>query len=121
MPNDDNPKLDAYLKAEIQAQTPSERLRTKLGYNNYDDPKFNEAYRVAKLKNRSVVLCEWCKLPMVLANTKLELKLCPKCEGGRTLISNRLARLKKQHLSQEDAQALINSKTTRQGPFNYKK
>lgn len=111
----DNSKLDDYLSAEAFRQSPSERLRTKLGFNDYDNSKFQDVYAEAQRSTKSVVKCEWCGDPALSANVRAETKLCSKCSPGRRAIEGYKRHYKVHNLSDADRQAIANSPTTRYG------
>jgi len=114
-----NPNLDAYMEDEIARQSPSDRLRTKLGFNSFDNSKFDQAYAESKLKDRSTVLCQWCSNPMVTKNVREKCHLCPLCNDGRANIEAYITSHKIIKLTEADARSIVSSKTKSVGPFTY--
>lgn len=104
-----------YLERELLAQSPKERLRTKLGMNSYNDTKFDDVYKRAQLKTRSASKCDWCGGIFSLANVRVETKLCNKCSGGRQAIEYYKRNHKVHVLTEADKLKIANSGITRYG------
>jgi len=108
-------KIDAFLERELLAQTPKDRLRSKLGMNDFSSEKFDDIYRKAQETSRSIAKCEWCSEPFLEKNIRSDTLLCPACSPGRQRIVLWKARHKVHNLSDADKVAIANDNTVRYG------